>query len=73
MKKQRGFERGARRCCRRVGHPTAPTTASNAPSAKASSIASAIVRPEPDALVRSAKGYASEARAQGTLKVYSKH
>jgi hypothetical protein len=52
---------------------TAPADASNTPSTKTPSTAGAIVRPEPDALVRSAKGYASEARAHGTRKAYAKH
>jgi hypothetical protein len=32
-----------------------------------------VVRPEPNALVRSAKGYAIEARSRGTRAAYSKH
>jgi integrase len=52
---------------------TSPSAAVNAPDTKAPTGAAAIVRPEPDALVRSAKGYASEARAHGTRKAYAKH
>jgi hypothetical protein len=47
--------------------PTSPVATAPAESTVA------IVRAEPDALVRSAKGYATEARARGTRTVYAKH
>jgi integrase len=52
--------------------PAAPESGSDAISPLAAGTAT-IIQSEPDALVRSANSYASEARAHGTRKAYAKH